>query len=707
MEQKKKGWISALREDVERLDRKLVQIFCLLFVAIAVVMTIVNVVEGNSKMTKVTITMAIWMISSFVIYKIWKNLYQLIIQVLSFLFFMLVYFLVMGGDAGASSAWLFLLPPAVCYFVGLYFGGITSVMLGTIVVVYMWTPLHNLGYSYEPAYMVRFPIVYLMEVTMCLIIEYRAVNYRKQQDILLQKAEAANHAKSDFLANMSHEIRTPMNAILGMCELVLNEDLEEEVRENCNNIHLSGKNLLGIINDLLDFSKIESGKMDIVQETYQMSSLLNDVINMTMARMGNKGIEFLVDCDPNIPDKLYGDEIRIRQIMVNLLTNAIKFTREGGVLFQVQAREESYGINLIIRVTDSGIGIKKENLDKIFNSFSQVDTKKNRAIEGTGLGLPITKKLTQMMNGFIHVESEYGVGTEFTVVIPQRIIDKTPIVEIKDKDRTRILVYIRFPKFEYSFVGENYRQVIHRMGTGFGVEYKLCDTFEEAKEELEQKEYTHLFIAREEYAENREYFEKFVGKMDIAVVQNKENRIPVAEGIRNVYKPFYVLSVGNAINRINVVNDLAQRDRSKGRFTAPDAKILVVDDNAMNLKVALGLMKPYRMTVRTVDSGQEAIDLMKKQKFDIVYMDHMMPGMDGVETVHRIRSSSDPYFQSVPIVALTANAINGAREMFLEEGFQDFVAKPIEISALERSLRRFLPRDLIRHEEGERQNDEK
>ncbi|MBO5209753.1 MAG: response regulator [Lachnospiraceae bacterium] len=707
MEQKKNGWIQALQEDVMRLDKKLVQMFSLLFVVLAVLMSVVNLVEGHIQMTKVTVLMAIWMLSSFVFYKIWKNIYQLIIQVMSFIFALLLYFLVMGGDEGSSFTWIFLLPPAACYFVGMYVGGLLSVAMGIIMAVYMWSPLHELGYTYEQVYIVRIPVVYLIEVTMCLIIEYRALNYRKQQDILLQKAEAANHAKSDFLANMSHEIRTPMNAILGMCELVLNEDLSEEVRENCNNIHLSGKNLLGIINDLLDFSKIEAGKMEIVEDTYQLSSLLNDVINMAMARMGNKGIEFLVDCDPNIPDKLYGDEIRIRQIMVNLLTNAIKFTREGGVLFQIHAREERYGINLIIKVTDSGIGIKKENQEKVFSSFSQVDTKKNRAIEGTGLGLPISKKLTQMMGGFIHVESEYGVGTEFTVVIPQKIIDPTPIVEIKDKEKLHVLVYIRFPKFEYSFVGENYRNVIHNMGTGFDLDYKLCDTFEEAREELEQKEYTHLFIAREEYAENQAYFNQFINKMDIAVVQNRDNRIPVAEGIRNVYKPFYVLSVGNAINRVNVINDLAQKNINRGRFTAPDAKILVVDDNAMNLKVALGLMKPYRMMVRTADSGQEAIDLMKQQQFDIVFMDHMMPGMDGVETVHKIRSSSNPYFQNVPIVALTANAVNGAREMFLEEGFQDFVAKPIEISALERSLRKFLPRDLIKHEEREIQDNEK
>ena len=224
------------------------------------------------------------------------------------------------------------------------------------------------------------------------------IRYQQAQKVLIKQAKSANRAKSDFLANMSHEIRTPMNAILGMCELILHEDdLSWVVREECVNIHLAGKTLLGIINDILDISKIESGRMELVNEVYNPASMLNDIINMTMVRKGDKHVEVMVDCTPDLPSELYGDEIRIRQIIMNFLTNAIKFTQEGGLLLRISARKETYGINLILSVKDSGIGIKKENLKNVFTSFSQVDTKKNRAIEGSGLGLAIAKQLIRQM----------------------------------------------------------------------------------------------------------------------------------------------------------------------------------------------------------------------------------------------------------------------------------------------------------------------
>ncbi len=565
----------------------------------------------------------------------------------------------------------------------------------------MWTPLHELGFQYTQTHFTRFPIVYFFETVVCMIIHYQMWCYKQEQKELLEKAEAANRAKSDFLANMSHEIRTPMNAIMGMCELVLAEDdISGDVRDNCNNIHLSGKNLLGIINDLLDFSKIESGKMELVCDYYDISSTLNDVINMTMARKGDSPIEFVVDCDPNIPHRLYGDEIRIRQVMVNLLTNTVKFTKEGGVLLTVSARPERYGVNLLISVRDSGIGIKKENLHKIFKSFSQVDTKKNRAIEGTGLGLAICKQLVKKMGGVIHVDSEYGKGTEFTVVIPQKVINEAPLATVQEKEKMKILCYIRFSKYSHPFTKENYKKIIKNMGVNFELNYKVCRTLEEAKYILaNEPDYTHLIISREEYQEAEGYFKGMAEKMEVIVVQERKNHILLPENIHNIYKPFYSLAVANVLNGKKAGFEVGTQDVFKGRFTAPNARILVVDDNIMNLKVALGLLKPYNMVIRTAESGEQAIEMVKTKEYHLIFMDHMMPGMDGVEATHIIREMDGDYFKNVPVIALTANAVTGAREMFLSEGFRDFVTKPIEMNAMERVLRKWIPEDLIEHEE--------
>ena len=428
--------------------------------------------------------------------------------------------------------------------------------------------------------------------------------------------------------------------------------------------------------------------------------MLNDIINMVMARKGDKQIELMVDCDPNVPDRLCGDEVRIKQTVVNLLTNAVKYTTSGGVLFKISAREERYGVNLMVQVKDSGIGIKKENLGKIFGSFSQVDTKKNRSIEGSGLGLAISKCLVRDMGGLLHVKSEYGKGSEFTMVIPQKVLGEKKIICIEKKEDVNILWYIGFAKFRHSFVESTYRTILDNIGNGLDVKYLVCDTFEKTKKELEaDKGYTHLFIAREEYLAEREFFNKLADKIQITVVQDRNNHVILKSSMRNIYKPFYSLPVGNVINgeRLSFGGEI--RHGAKERFVATKAKILVVDDNVMNLKVAIGLLKPYQMLMFTADSGKAAIEMVKKQEFDIIFMDHMMPDMDGVETLKFIRAMDGEYFKKVPIVALTANAVSGAREMFLREGFQDFVSKPIEMNAMERTLRHLLPPDKIESKE--------
>lgn len=687
--------MKGVKSEVENMDAKVVQVFCAIIAGIACIMSLVNILSRSYVMAFSTGALTVSMLGC-IIY-IWRknNLKRATIWVFLVMLFIMFYYLVDGGENGFSILWALLAPPISMYAFSMYYGSIFSGLLGICMAIYMWTPLHQMGYEYAPTFLMRFPLLYFAETIMCFVMQYQTHVYQKRQQFLLREAVEANNAKSNFLANMSHEIRTPMNAIMGMCELTLQEEISEEVRDNCNNIYISGKNLLGIINDLLDISKIESGKMDLVMDTYSVASLLNDTINMVMARKGNKDIEIMVDCDPNIPDRLYGDEIRIRQVLINLLTNAVKYTRQGGVVLRISARKENYGINLMFQVSDSGIGIKQKNYEKIFQSFTQVDAKKNREIEGNGLGLSLCKMLVKKMDGIIHVTSEYGKGTTFTVVLPQKVMHPDPICIIKERKQEKLLCYIRTDKFSHPFVKENYIRIIHNIGKSFGMTYHFSNTFEDMKQALSKEQYGVLFIAREEYLENMEYFEELSRSMEVVVIQDRSMPLQLSSHIKSIYKPFYSLSVGNIVNREKAHFAVGNKRISREGFTAPTAKVLLVDDNAMNLKVAMGLLKKYRMNIVAVDSGMQAIEKIKSKDYHLILMDHMMPIMDGVETVHRIRAMEDEYFKNVPVVALTANAVSGARELFFREGFQDFVSKPIEMSHMEVVLKRWLPDEII------------
>ena len=662
-------------------------------------MSIVCLLTQNMRMTIVNAVIAVWLLVSLSLLYVIKGVRWATYNTIVFFAGLMTYFLVSGGADGVSIIWMFMVPVAGMYFLGLYYGSIVSCVVGFVLSIYMWTPLHHLGYPYTQEYLLRFPMVYWAISLVCFIIFVKINQFEDEQNALLKKMDEANKAKSNFLASMSHEIRTPMNAIMGMCELSLQEKLSENVRENCENIQASGENLLGIINDLLDLSKIESGKMELVCEEYSLSTLLNDVINMTVARKGEKAIEFMVDVDPCVPDRLYGDKIRIKQIIINLLTNAVKFTNKGGIMLSIDARKESYGVNLIIRVKDSGIGIEEEAIGKIFTSFSRVDVKRNHAIEGTGLGLPITKLLVQMMNGVILVDSEYGGGTEFKVILPQKVMDEQPIISIKEPEKISILYYINMKKFDSEFVKNGYYRIIETMGEHFGIDVHCCTTKEVTKRWLDTHNCTHLFTGKEEYLGDKNFFKELAKKLEVIVLQDKVGYEPTEGKVQTMYKPLYCLPIGNALNKEKISFSTIKKEQSLAYFTAKNARVLVVDDNRMNLKVAEGLLRPYAMSVITALSGEEAIELLNREKFDLVFMDHMMPNMDGVETVMHIRKSEQEHLWNIPIVALTANAVSGMREMFLNSGFQDFVSKPIEVAALQRTLLKWLPPELISYEE--------
>ena len=410
--------------------------------------------------------------------------------------------------------------------------------------------------------------------------EQKASYERKVLELEKDAANASNKAKSDFLANMSHEIRTPMNAIIGMDEMILRSSPGNPIRKYALNIQSAGKTLLSIINDILDLSKIESGKMELIPVEYSFASVMNDVVNMTMKKAQDKGLEYKLTVSEDIPSVLNGDEIRIRQVMLNLINNAIKYTHEGSVAVNVSYAKDTRMLKVI--VSDTGIGIKDEDLGRLFGSFQRLEEDKNRNIEGTGLGLNITMRLVRMMDGTIDVESKYGEGTTFTAQMKQAVIDETPVGD--------------------------FAQNLMRM-----------------------QEHTEA------------------------------------------YRP---------------------------ALTAPSARILVVDDNDMNLEVIEGLLENTGINITTAESGKECINILSEKTigFDVIFLDQMMPVMSGVQTLEEIRKRH--LADDSPIIALTADAIVGARDTYLKEGFTDYLSKPVMYDALEAILIKYLDPGLIQEDTG-------
>ena len=510
-------------------------------------------------------------------------------------------------------------------------------------------------------------------------IAYRSYELDKSR----HEAERASNVKSDFLANMSHEIRTPMNAVIGLADLALREEMSAPAREYIHQVKASSNNLLVIINDILDFSKIESGKMDVVEVEYEPLSLVNDLTGIVNSRIGDKDIEFIMDIAPDIPQDLYGDNIRIHQIILNLLTNAVKFTNQGSVRLEMSCERKDKDTAIIkVAVCDTGIGIKKADMTKLFNSFQQVDSKRNRNIEGTGLGLAISQQLLHLMHGKISVESEYEKGTKFFFELPQKIINDNSAVPVLDKPLT-VAVLV-----ENKYVYEQLVKDLKRIGADY------IDLSENGS--LEELQTDFIIVDKSFFTQSIQYYLDTHPDVYSLVLTEYDNMEPIdMSNVRVISKPVYSLSLYNALGIIDI--DMGGDGGGEGEtftFVAPDAHILVVDDNAVNLTVAKGLLEPLRMNVDVAGSAAEAIDKIHNAKFDLIFMDHMMPEVDGIEATHIIRRLM-PEYENVPIIALTANAVGGAKEMFIAEGMNDFVAKPIEIKDIVSKLRKWLPKEKI------------
>ncbi len=499
-----------------------------------------------------------------------------------------------------------------------------------------------------------------------------------------QEVERVSQMKSDFLANMSHEIRTPMNGVIGMAEIALREEMSDAARDYITQIRSSGKTLITIINDILDFSKIESGKMEINVVEYEPMSLINDISNLIMTRLADKEVELILDVNPTMPSRLLGDNIRIKQIFTNIVNNAAKFTNRGQVAVHVDYyMQEDGSFVMTAAVEDTGIGIKAEDIDKLFHSFHQLDSKRNRNIEGTGLGLAISQQLLTLMLGKISVESTYGVGSTFSFSLPQICISTKPCIHLNDPEPIFASGY-----FSNQYVRKQFEKDMER----FGIRYQLVDS-PLSLDEISDKPITHFFIDHPDYSETIKYFAaahpdvSFILLTDFfSVVQ------PELSNIRIVKKPLYSMNLAAVFNNEDIHQNYSASNDNVFTFIAPDAKILVVDDNSVNLTVVEGILAPLQMHIDTATGGRRAIDMISNTLYDLIFMDHMMPELDGIETTHIIRRLH-PEYDSVPIIALTANAVDGASTMFLLEGMNDFVAKPIEINVLVGKIQRWLPKE--------------
>lgn len=505
----------------------------------------------------------------------------------------------------------------------------------------------------------------------------------------------AEQSKDDFLSNVSHEIRTPVNTICGMSEMALREHDLDKIREEVFDIRDAGQNLMSLVSDILDFSQLQQGKINIEEEAYNITSTINDIINMAMAKKGERPVELIVNCDASIPSGLLGDEKKIRRVIMNLVNNAIKFTNEGGIVININTRKEEYGINLCITVSDTGIGMAEESMEKLFESFSQVDTRRTRKKGGVGLGLAISRALVLKMGGTITARSRLGKGSVFRVVIPQKVLDEKPIAHVENRENVNVLAYFNMEDFDMMAIRDEYTNLIVNLVHQLRVKCHVCRNLAELKRRCEDNAFSHIFISLEEYQEDEKYFDDIARKTKVIIVidRQREKYLSNKDLIR-LYKPFYILPVVSILNGSKGSEGGRQMVRH-GKIIAPDAHVLVVDDNRMNIRVIEGLLNEYKIKVTYATSGHEALDLIENMSYDFVFMDHMMPEMDGVETLHRIRNKVGHYYRTVPIIALTANAAPGNRELFLEEGFDDFLAKPVEVSVLERVLVRNLPEEKV------------
>ncbi len=521
---------------------------------------------------------------------------------------------------------------------------------------------------------------------------------RKWYEHIFEELETTGKQNAVFLSNVSHELRTPINMVIGISEVALARELPPDIRADMSSIKLAGKRLSNQINNMLDYTEILEGTLTPVKNEYMITSVLNDVITMTALQSNRQHLEMVFDIDPHIPAVLIGDAEKISNVLKILVENSIKFTEEGGINIRIKYRHENYGINLVIDICDTGIGMTDSQLTQMYDVFYQADTGSSRLAGGLGLGLPIAQGLLNSMGGFIHFNSEENQGLSAHIVIPQGVVDEQPCIVLNHADQLCIACYFRPEKYVCDEVRGYYDGLIYNLMHGLGIQGYQAHNFETLLKLQRSYKLTHVFIAQSEYDENREYYEELTNTLCVVVIAERDFTLSKESRLLVIHKPFSALSVANLLNGAMGERGFAE-DQAAGRkpFTCVGVRALAVDDEEMNLVVAKGVLGNYGIEVDTCLSGKEAIAQCGSVSYDIIFLDHMMPGYDGVETLKRIRELRNGMYQDLPVIALTANTVSGAREMFRNEGFTEFVPKPIERTVLERVLRKVLPKGCIQY----------
>lgn len=582
-------------------------------------------------------------------------------------------------------------------------------------------------FNYNPYIMIISITLTFVNFLMYFTIENPDVKMIEQLNLAKTTAEKANQAKSDFLSSMSHEIRTPLNAIVGFSECIKQANILEEAKENANDVITASNTLLEIVNGILDISKIESGKLELVPTNYSTQKLFNDVEKLIHARIGDKPLDFKVSIAPDIPATLYGDQANIKKIMVNLLTNAVKYTDKGLVLLSVKCVKINEEIcRLIISVKDTGRGIKKEDMDKLFTKFQRLDEDRNTTIEGTGLGLAITKQLVEMMNGQIVVNSIYKEGSDFTVAIDQRLSLENITVEKEEK------IDLDLTNKKILVVDDNKLnlKVAKKILSIYNPTIDLCESGIECIEKIKSGNVYDLILLDDMMPKMRgtETLEKLkeLENFNTPVIALTANAI---SGMREHYlkcgfsdylsKPIEKLELEHIllkyINKVDgkikekIESDTIETNENKIKDEQEiiyrdysDKKVLIVDDNKINIKIATKTICPYNFQIDNALSGNECLEKVKTTNYDLIFMDYMMPEMDGIETLKKLKELEN---YNTPVIALTADAVDGARDKFLNAGFDEYVPKPIDKKFLDEVINKLLnlPIDNIQTRESKKE----